>query len=97
MHYGSVLNKIHKYVHVHVSGGVTVEKVMLIKEAVESLMVCEDISPSPYQLTVNIISLYFLSVLHIYGHQFCIFVLSKKNVQNMPVMKELQGLSFAVL
>jgi len=39
------------------SGGVTVEKVMLIKEAVERLMVCEDISPSPYQLTVNIISL----------------------------------------
>jgi len=51
------MNKIHKYVHVHVSGGVTVEKVMLINEAVERLMVCEDISPSSYQLTVSIIYL----------------------------------------
>lgn len=57
MHYGSLMNKIHKYVHVHVSGGVTVEKVMLINEAVERLMVCEDISPSSYQLTVSIIYL----------------------------------------
>jgi hypothetical protein len=39
------------------SGGMTVEKLMLVEEALERLMVCEDISPTPYQLTVNIISL----------------------------------------
>jgi hypothetical protein len=39
------------------SGGVTVEKLMLVEEAVKRLMFCEDISPIPYQLTVNIISL----------------------------------------
>jgi hypothetical protein len=39
------------------SGGVTVEKLMLVEEAVERWMVYEDISPSPYQLTVNIIYL----------------------------------------
>ena len=57
MHYGSLLNKIHKYVHVHMSGGVTVEMLMLVEEAVERLMVCEDIFRIPYQLTANIISL----------------------------------------
>jgi len=44
MHYGSLLNKIHKYVHIHMSGGVTVEKLMFVEEAVERLMVYEDIS-----------------------------------------------------
>lgn len=57
MHYGFLLSKIHKYLHVHISSGVTVEKLMLAEEAVERLMVCEDISPTPYQLTVNIIPL----------------------------------------
>lgn len=62
MQYGSLLNKIHKCMHVYVSGGVTVEKLMLVEEAVERLVVCEDISPTPYQLTIIIISLWLLSV-----------------------------------
>lgn len=48
MRYGSLLNKIHKYMDVYVSDGLTVEKLMLFEEAVERLMACEDISPTPY-------------------------------------------------
>jgi hypothetical protein len=40
-----------------VSGGLTVEKLMLDGEAVERLKVCEDIAPTPYHLTVNVTSL----------------------------------------
>jgi hypothetical protein len=39
------------------SGDVTVEKLMLDEEAVESLKVCEDIGPTPYHLTLNVIYL----------------------------------------
>jgi hypothetical protein len=42
--------------HVHMTGGVTVE-MLFVEETVERLMVCEDISSTHFQLTVNVISL----------------------------------------
>ena len=82
MHYGPLLNKIHKYMHVHLSGGVAVEKLMLVEEAVKDWCFvrhfCHYLSSgSKYNFPAASVSVAYMWSL------ILPLPLNKKNVQNM--------------